>query len=280
MNKKMVVFLVTLSMIICMNMSAQVDASSKVSSQDLSASTNVVKDFFEAYEAEIGSDYSEDAMEQMLKVSTRKNVNVYNSFNTKKFGDEKTFLNAVDFMIMRNTYNRATYSGDLKEYDKKVSVDVLKSERKADSINMLVQVTKTWYYSTSRDIESGAQDNYEVVLKKENMSWHIDTISGFGASVFNFDLDLQNDQITKSEERKLLEEYIDSCVRESQAEKETSKDIIDETAKTAAAYNGTLASNYALDHAYNYNTNYADFNGSGGDCTNFICSRVKKVLDN
>ncbi|WP_435204321.1 amidase domain-containing protein [Micromonospora sp. bgisy143] len=38
----------------------------------------------------------------------------------------------------------------------------------------------------------------------------------------------------------------------------------------AAGFRATLAANYAKAYAYSYNSNYANYNNKGGDCTNFV----------
>lgn len=135
-----------------------------------------------------------------------------------------------------------------------------------------VEVTKTFNYASSLDIESATRDTYTILLEKENGVWRISQIENFvddimkvqledtGVNLNNIDSirDYRNDILTN-----VRKYFSDTMSTEILSPVETY------TAKTTT-YDGGAASTYALNHALNYNPDYADFNGFGGDCTNFI----------
>lgn len=190
--------------------------------------------------------------------------------------------------------------GKLKELNKQLYFEY--ESYNIDKINatVTVYVTKTFNYNITLDTQSGERNKYVITLKK-GKEWKIINIDGFIDEIISEDFDGKGinteDIASLNKYRKNLKQDVKDFYKEfskelSNATVAKSNSTVDnqimaltesnstlgnqimEVASTATTYNRSGATKYAMDHAYNYNPDYHNYDGNNGDgrgdCTNFI----------
>ncbi len=196
-----------------------------------------------------------------------------NSENIKEKTLVKTILN-------RRIVLSQEYPGQkLKELNKQIKFKYDSIDIKNNTANVQVQVTKTFNYNISPDIESGERNNYTVMLKNDT-SWSIVSLDGLIDQIIDKDFKSKNIDPKNIDDLNRYQENLRSDIKKfsKSFEQERRTPSVYTTGKTPSVsatrtlitaqttYNRTLACNYAVDHAYNYNSSYYPFSS---DCTNF-----------
>lgn len=278
-KRKLLVLSIIFSMLCSRNTVVQAATNSVTSDYDLVQVEQCIDDFFYAYEDVENVYDASDSMDTIKKLASNENKSILALANAKdrQTLDDKSYLNTVQYMLERKEYIEKASDIDEKEYNKKLDINITEVNEQKNSLVVYVDVYKTWNYSFSKDIESAARDTYEVSLIIENGKYVIQNISGFGDSIFDEELKANNDEISQNTKKRMMNELKENFVTEIQQhaeEIEMEKQSSIETAATST-YDGGAASKYALKYALDYNTNYANFSSSGGDCTNFISQCLK-----
>lgn len=270
MKQKLVMLTMIFTLMYPGNIIAQMTETSETIEYRQEEVQQCIDNFFYAYEGIGNFDDTSDSMKVIQNLSSDINL------NSKP--DEESYLNTVQYMLERKDYIQKVTDVDLTEYNKKVNTHITNINKRNNMIDVTVDVYRTWNYSFSNDIESATKDTYVVSLGIQNHEYVINDITGFGASIFDVELTRKSDKISKNEKNEMLNELKTDFV----AELKSHTDELKSQEKSAVAektatnnYNGDSASSYALNHALDYNTDYADFNGLGGDCTNFISQCLK-----
>ena len=193
-------------------------------------------------------------------------------FVSEASAETETNIEVIDTMLYRRIMIKDECPGDLRELNKELVFNYASVDYDSNSASVEVEVTKTFNYASSLDIESATRDTYTILLEKENGVWRISQIENFVDDIMKVQLEdagvnLNNIDSIRDYRKDILtnirEYFSDTMSTEILSPVETY------TAKTTT-YDGGAASTYALNHALNYNPDYADFNGFGGDCTNFV----------
>lgn len=247
-----------------------------------------IEEFFYSYENMDASAEINEIMEEVVNASSLEEVQKYEMDHAAgleraagQSANNATYLEMVELLLQRRDIIEKTADVDLKEYQKTLEITVLNTDIKTNEADADIKVLKKWHYSFSPELESAAEDYYKVNLKKESGEWKISNISGLADAIMDESLAELEDEITCGER----EGYIEAIAEEYSFDLEAS-DILEENADKAAelytsplnaavtratsGYNNTAAISYALKYAITPNSAYADFTGSGGDCTNFI----------
>ena len=229
-----------------------------------------IQGFFKNYEEENGPCNITYEMGTLKKYVTGLNKNdiICVTSRGKLISERKSFINTIKYMLERKSFILTYSEVDLKEYNKEVVVTPISIDITGDVANVEVEVYKKWNYSFSPDIQSECKDNYKVTLRNEGDVYRISDIVGFGDSIFDEFISNANDKISFSMEKRLLDDVKNIITNQMYEDDEYNIETYSSRAK--ATYNATKATKYALNHALSYNKDYADFNGYGGDCTNFI----------
>lgn len=229
---------------------------------DMSEIKNTIEGFFTDYESTFDNasspvDYSTD---------------IYNDYFTENSSVEtEVNIAVIDTMLYRRLVIRQECPGDLRELNKKLSFDYISIRNDANSAEVVVNVTKTFHYASSMDIESATADIYTILLVKENNQWKISKIDNFVDEIMKIQLEDANIDINSIVSLQNYRNGIEANVKEYFIETMLTEELDPITTYAAdVTYDGDAASKYALDHALSYNTKYADFSSYGGDCTNFI----------
>ena len=278
MKRKLLVLSLVVSMLMTTEVNAQTITDSSTNNYDLAQVERCIDDFFYVYEDVENVNDANDSMNIIEKMASKGNKDIFaraNARNQQALGEE-SYLNTVQYMLQRREYIENVSDIDEKEYNKKLDIDIKKFNEQTDCLEVVVEVYKTWNYSFSEDIESAARDTYTISLIKENGNYVIQNIIGFGASIFDEQLKTSNDSISQTTKNQMMNELKSSFAAEvAQHTVEIKLDENSAVPMATSTYDGGAASSYALKYALNYNTNYANFNGQGGDCTNFISQCLK-----
>lgn len=279
MRRKLLTLAIFISLLCSTNITVQATTNSVTSENDLIQAQQCIDDFFYAYE-DVKNEYNaSEAMEIINTLASNEIQSKVVLANTKdkQSLENKSYLNTVQYMLQRREYIEKVSDIDETEYNKKLDITITDFNKQNNCLEVIVDVLKTWNYSFSQDVESAARDTYKVSLILENGKYVIRNITGFGDSIFDEELKACNDQISQTTKERMMNELKSNFTLELEERKEgiqLEQQDANEKA-TSGTYDGGKASNYALDHALNYNPNYANFNGSGGDCTNFISQCLK-----
>lgn len=279
MSKKPLTLSIIFSMLCCTNTVVQATTTSVASKYDLVQVEQCIDDFFYAYENVENKYNVSDSMNIIRKLASNENKSILALAKVKDTQalKDKSYLNTVQYMLQRREYIQKASDIDEKEYNKTLDIKITEANEQNNCLEVFVDVYKTWNYSFSEDIESAAKDTYKVSLILENGKYVIQNITGFGDSIFDEELKACNDEISQNTKEHMMEELKNNFTAEVEQHTEEIQ-LKNQTASATAAsntYDGAKASNYALKYALNYNSNYANFNGSGGDCTNFISQCLK-----
>lgn len=274
-------------MIMCMLMTSSVTvfAESSLSIEDKEKMIEAcVNQFFYSYENIDNKEICE-VMNEIEGLSSSKNKEAVflttDSENENMQPDllnAKSYLNTVSYMLERKAIIQESVDVDEQEYDKKLDVSINNIKFEQGKAYVSVEVYKTWHYSFSPDIESSSRDTYELSLSYEGNNYMIDNVSGFAKSILDQELESNGDILSYNSKSIMLENMKENLIEEQRLQKlEMISNTDDEEATVYATnnYSPSAASKYALNHATNYNKNYADFNGYGGDCTNFTSQCLK-----
>lgn len=288
MKKKLLTFTIIFSMLCSMNITAKATTNSMAIGYDLNQVKQCIDNFFYAYEGVENSNNTLDSTNSasdsigiIKEMASNENRTIYEKASKSKQASEaKSYLNTVEYMLQRKEFIEKNLDIDEKEYNKKLDIELKDISESKNCLQVSVEVSKTWNYSFSKDIESAARDTYKVSLIIENGEYVIQNIKGFGASIFDEELKANNDNISQYTKKQMLRELqADFTAEAEQHTEEIAAKQQSTKEKTAKAnnYDGEVASRYALNHANSkdYNKNYADFNDYGGDCTNFISQCLK-----
>lgn len=278
MRKKLLIVSIIFSMLCSMNITAQAATNSETSSYNLFQIKECIEDFFYVYEDMENKDDASNLFNTIKKIVSDENETIQSFTNKKNTQtlETKSYINTIQYMLQRKEYIKKNSDIDEKEYNKKLDIKITDFSKQNNSIEVEVEVYKTWNYSFSKDIESAARDTYKISLTIENGNYVIQNITGFGNSIFDETLNANNDEISQNTKNEMLNEFKDNFTTElEQHNNEIKLEQQYATAKVANTYDGADASRYALKYALDYNKNYADFNSSGGDCTNFISQCLK-----
>lgn len=188
----------------------------------------------------------------------------------------------------------------LKEENKDLQFNYQNISINDEDGKISVFVTTTYNYNISPDVDSEERTEYLIDVEKDLDTWKISDIEGFIEDIIKEDFDNNNIDIYENEDliryqnslksriEKFYETYNDDINKvsdNSEIDVVTAKEsavVLDSSILTnkigvtaplytiAATYNSTGAANYALKWALDRNPNYANFDGSGGDCTNFV----------
>lgn len=253
---KLVAFLCVFTIIISGG-SLQAFATSQNNDKDLSIK-ETVESFFEDYENSFDKDVIDSSIYSDYFVSE-------NNHNTK------LNIAIIDTMLYRRIVINQEYNGNLSELNKNLTFNYNCIKANDNVADIDVTVTKTFNYESYLDVESATRDNYSISLKKEEDSWKIVEIENFVDDIIKVQLDDSNVNLESIES---INNYRDGILDNIQSYfSDTSSSVLKLTATSptrSTTYNGSGAATYALNHALDYNNNYADFNGYGGDCTNFV----------
>ncbi len=235
--------------------------------------TNIIETFFNSYENAFDN---EDAN--------------FNSIDNYFSSDKISLKNKVLIKTILN--RRITLSQEypdkkLKELNKQLKFDYESINIDKKSAAVTVSVTKTFNYNISLDTQSGERNKYIISLEKGN-NWSITNIDGFIDNMIKEDFagkGIDSEDIESlNEYQKNLRQDVKNFYNNFKASSNTlytsSNGLIDSGDITilAVSYNRSGAAQYAIDHAYNYNSAYADFSGEqGGDCTNFISQCIHET---
>lgn len=279
MRRKLLTLAIIISLLCSTNITVQATTNSVTSENDLIQAQQCIDDFFYAYE-DVKNEYNaSEAMEIINTLASNEIQSKVALANTKdkQSLENKSYLNTVQYMLQRREYIEKVSDIDETEYNKKLDITITDFNKQNNCLEVIVDVLKTWNYSFSQDVESAARDTYKVSLILENGKYVIRNITGFGDSIFDEELKACNDQISQTTKERMMNELKSNFTLELEERKEEIQLEQQDTNEkaTSGTYDGGKASNYALDHALNYNPNYANFNGSGGDCTNFISQCLK-----
>ena len=275
MKKSIITFITILSIACCgMSVTAQASTVTEASKDNLEQAEQSIYDFFYVFE-NVDLKYNiTDSMRIIAQLASNENRTVYSLEKNRPSlaRDDRSFLNTVEYMLQRREYILNSLDTDENEYNKKIDVKIAQVKKKNDCLEVQASVYKTWNYIFSKDVESAAKDEYNVTLIMENGKYVIQKITGFGASIYDENLIASNDEISQKKKELLLYD-LRICYETDAKENISTPYVNDKESKAqvaASTYDGGQASSYALNHALNYNPNYADFSGNGGDCTNFI----------
>lgn len=187
----------------------------------------------------------------------------------------------VELLLQRREIIEKTSDIDLTEYQKTLDLTVEDVDIEGDKAEVCVKVLKEWHYSFSPEVGSAAEDKFVVSLEKEAGEWKISAISGLADIVMDETLSEMGDEITSREREEYINEIADEYDYDLEMEDTYEENTEEATvwytspsgtkaARATSGYNNTAAISYALQYAITPNSSYADFSGSGGDCTNFI----------
>ena len=193
-------------------------------------------------------------------------------FVSEASAETETNIEVIDTMLYRRIMIKDECPGDLRELNKELVFNYASVDYDSNSASVEVEVTKTFNYASSLDIESATRDTYTILLEKENGVWRISQIENFVDDIMKVQLEDSGVNLNNIDSIRDYRKDILTNVREYFSDTmstEILSPVETYTAKTTT-YDGGAASTYALNHALNYNPDYADFNGFGGDCTNFV----------
>ncbi len=244
-----------------------------------------IEDFFYSFENMDNNAEVNEMMMDMVNISACDEIQKYEmnqSAERKRVSaqstDDATFLEMVKLLFQRREIIERAADVDLKEYQKTLDVTMESADIKGNMADVDVKVVKKWNYAFSPEVESAAEDYFEISLSKEGGEWKISKISGLSNVVMDEELIELGDEITCRER----EEYIDALKEEyaldleatnlceEKADKETGRYMavsdMGTVMRAASGYNNTAAVSYAQKYAMSPNPSYASF---PADCTNF-----------
>ncbi len=280
--KVLVCFVVTLSLIMSNSFFAvnpetakKINAQEKLNSQEIIK--DAVKSYIEIYENDFANREQQKGALQKLYSATKTSA---------------PSIKEMDFLIKRDSVILDTANVDLREYNKTITYDYKELAVDGDTANVRVTVDKRWNYSFSPDVESGAIDNYDFKLKLENGKWKICDVGGL-VEAATMDDELEN--VIEESDSMELDAYLDEVREDVKANSKTLKSVSSTNSAwvnsplkdsnisnsggpivyAAATYNASKAVTYANKWAMSRNPNYANFDGVGGDCTNFTSQCLK-----
>lgn len=199
--------------------------------------------------------------------------NIYSEYFVNNISDE-TELNIaiIDTMLYKRIIIKDECPNDLSELNKNLNFHYNSIDYDDNTANVEVTVTKTFNYPSYPDIESATRDTYDILLTNEQGQWRINQVTNFIDDIMKEEFNEENVDLNNIDSIKNYKDNILDNVK-NYFHETLSNGVLTQKENysvNSISYNGTAASNYALDHALNYNTNYADFTPYGGDCTNFV----------
>lgn len=153
----------------------------------------------------------------------------------------------VKLLLLRRDIISNNSDSDLTEHNKKLSFKYLDYKISDIYATLKVEVTKTWTYSFSPNIESAAIDTYTINLIYNNDSWDIISVVGLADGFQDITLDKLKDSITQ-EERIV---YLELFTKEFKQLNNERKNEITHTPLLTSSYDSLLSTNYALEYAIN-----------------------------
>ena len=181
-------------------------------------------------------------------------------------------ISIIETMLYYRIIVKEECASDLSELNKTINYNYTSIIVEGNIAEVEVVITKLFHYPFCPDIESGTRDNYNITLVCESDQWKIREISNFVDDITRTQLEDQGVNLSDidsiSRYRNSIRDQVKAYFRETELMNETLAE--EETTLRTTSYSGGGASQYALDYALNYNSNYADFTSYGGDCTNFV----------
>jgi hypothetical protein len=153
----------------------------------------------------------------------------------------------VKLLLLRRDIISNNSDSDLTEHNKKLSFKYLDYKISDIYATLKVEVTKTWTYSFSPNIESAAIDTYTINLIYNNDSWDIISVVGLADGFQDITLDKLKDSITQ-EERIV---YLELFTKEFKQLNNERKNEVTHTPLLTSSYDSLLSTNYALEYAIN-----------------------------
>lgn len=247
-----------------------------------------IKEFVFLFENVNNEENVENIMTGMSKISvdavSKKYMKKLNY--TQKNND--SYLEMVMLLLQRRQLIEASANFDLSENNKKINVKIIEQNIDGNVAKTKIRVLKTWHYSFSKDVESAAEDEYTINLRKENSLWKIQGVSGLNRSVEDKMFENLEEVISSGDREKIINKIINNIDIEKKVtikemgELTVEKIDLNKTnaiwmdvpialSKTVkSTYNTRDAVLYAFRYATSPNKDYYDFTNNGGDCTNFV----------
>ncbi len=243
-----------------------------------------IEDFFCSFENMDNNAEVNEMMIDMVNISACGEIQKYEmnqAVERKRVSaqstDDATFLEMVKLLLQRREIIERATDVDLKEYQKTLDITIESADIKGNTADVDVRVVKKWNYAFSPEVESAAEDYFEISLSKESEEWKISKISGLSNVVMDEELIELGDEITCREREEYInaleEEYavdLESQNFEEKAHKETGRYMavsdMGTVVRAASGYNNTAAVSYAQKYAMTPNSSYTTFSA---DCTNF-----------
>lgn len=197
----------------------------------------------------------------------------------KYFTDNNETDMEVNKRIINTVLNRRILLATkhkLQEINKTQDFTFNTIEIRDDVAYVNVTIDKKFNYNVTPDIETLIRDTYDIVLEK-NKNFKIRSIDGFICLLIEselefLDLDINNvDNL--NEYNTILEQEVNKMSVEDKEDTPYSRLEplnVSNFVSVSSTYNRAGAVAYARRHARNPNPNYANFEGDGGDCTNFV----------
>ena len=222
----------------------------------------VINSFFYTYE-NIDGDKSIEQIVEGLEDLSSTNLSSYDS----------NYLEMAELLLQRKKIILDTAEHDISKYSKKIEITTEEMDIRGNNASVGVTILQTWNYAFSPDIESGAEDDYTMYLKKEETEWKIDTVKGLCDSTMEKAVNNMGDEISDKERNAYInnieKEYAYSLGYSIPKEKKISKvePFSIEDIERAANYTRSSAVQYARKHALSPSSSYYYFEDH--DCTNF-----------
>lgn len=164
----------------------------------------------------------------------------------------------ITSILITSCLTTSVYAKSIKDFNTSPQT-VTKYEVQKESVNRIINDYFEWMYKKLTKDTSVNLDN--IIENKE---------------LINF----KNEKLTKCKNEKLIEKtlYINEDIKNinqiSNEYKSNLKNVNESTShrqkRSCSSYVGQYAASYAERYAENYNPAYSNYDGEGGDCTNFV----------
>lgn len=243
---------------------------------DKSEIESVVQDFFDTYENVSCNKSTQQIIKELTSLSSHDTVQKSKKSDTEK-EEESNYIEMAKLLLQRKSIIESASDIDLAEHKKTVEIIYNKTTVQGKRAEVKINVTKTWNYSFSPDIESAAEDDYIIHLTKDEQNWKINSIEGLTDTVMDDAINNMTDEISAQDREIYIQEleknYGYNLEKQKMNTEKSEANLISPSSgnvstMVANGYSGGDASRYALDHATNPSSSYHYYKGK--DCTNFI----------
>lgn len=209
-----------------------------------------------------------------------------NTQNTSELENMVDNLDLINFKMSKLKWMDNWYeaiSEGINDYSIYIDINEIKAE--GDYIYVKANYGEDLINKNSQDVVQKIRNQeHKLVLKKSSDNiilvndYYQDDLAEEFFSVEDIDFTPDNKNIVKelqnsSDNYRNCLKNIDELANEYKTNLKQANYLSNlESVRSRAysSYSGTKARDYAAEYALNYNSNYSDYNGRGGDCTNFV----------